>query len=132
MHERIYALHPEIGSVIIAHPPAIMAFAVTDVDFDSRLIPESYIMLRDVPRLPYAASTLDVEGTARAFTASSPVIIVNNQCAIVSGTTLLNAFDRLEVLEYSAAAVIASKDLGKVVPISPEEVKAIEEAFHLK
>jgi L-fuculose-phosphate aldolase len=132
LHERIYALHPEIGSVIIAHPPAIMAFAVTDVDFDSRLIPESYIMLRDVPRLPYAASTLDVEGTARAFTASSPVIIVNNQCAIVSGTTLLNAFDRLEVLEYSAAAVIASKDLGKVVPISPEEVKAIEEAFHLK
>jgi L-fuculose-phosphate aldolase len=132
LHERIYALHPEIGSVIIAHPPAIMAFAVTDVDFDSRLIPESYIMLRDVPRLPYAASTLDVEGTARAFTASSPVIIVNNQCAIVSGTPLLNAFDRLEVLEYSAAAVIASKDLGKVVPISPEEVKAIEEAFHLK
>lgn len=132
LHERIYALHPDIGSVIIAHPPAIMAFAVTDVPFDSRLIPESYIMLRSVPRLPFAASTLNIERTAAAFSKSSPVLIVDNQCAIVSGATLLNAFDRLEVLEYSAAAVIASKDLGGVVPISPEEIDAIETAFNLK
>lgn len=132
LHERIYALHPEIGSVIIAHPPAIMAFAVTDAPFDSRLIPESYIMLRDVPRLPFASSTLDIEKTASTFSAATPVLIVDNQCAIVSGTTLLNAFDRLEVLEYSAAAVIASKDLGDVVPISPAEIDAIEVAFNLK
>ncbi len=132
LHERIYAMHPEIGSVIIAHPPAIMAFAVTDVPFDSRLIPESYIMLRSVPRLPFASSTLDVEGTAGAFSPSAPVIIVDNQCAIVTGATLLNAFDRLEVLEYSAAAVIAAKDLGGMVHISPEEIEALEVAFHLR
>jgi L-fuculose-phosphate aldolase len=132
LHERIYATHPQIGSVIIAHPPAIMAFAVTDVPFDSRLIPESYILLRDVPRLPYATSTLDGEGTAAAFSASTPVLIVDNQCAIVTGTSLLNAFDRLEVLEYSAAAVIASKDLGGVVSINPEQIEVIEKAFDLK
>ncbi len=132
LHERIYATHPQIGSVIIAHPPAIMAFAVTDVPFDSRLIPESYILLRDVPRLPYATSTLDGEGTAAAFSASTPVLIVDNQCAIVTGTSLLNAFDRLEVLEYSAAAVIASKDLGGVVSINPAQIEVIEKAFDLK
>jgi L-fuculose-phosphate aldolase len=132
LHERIYAMHPEIGSVIIAHPPAIMAFAVTDVPFDSRLIPESYIMLRSVPRLPFASSTLDIDATARTFSQSAPVLIVDNQCAIVTGTTLLNAFDRLEVLEYSAAAVIAARDIGAVVPISPAEIDEIETAFNLK
>ena len=38
----------------------------------------------------------------------------------------------VEVLEYSAAAVIAARSIGPIVSISPEEVKDIEEAFHLE
>ena len=53
----IHCRQPEINSVIIAHPPAIMAFAVTDAEFDSRTIPESYIALRHVRRAPYASSS---------------------------------------------------------------------------
>ena len=129
--EEIFNTHPEINAVIIAHPPAIMSFAVTDADFDSRLIPESYISLRDVVRLPYASSRLDIQGTAKIFDSKHPVVIINNQCVIVTGASLLNAYDRLEVLEYSAAAMIAAKDIGEVVYITEDEVKAIEEAFHL-
>lgn len=131
LHQRIYETHPEINSVIIAHPPAIMAFAVTGAEFDSRLIPESYISLREVGRLPYASTTLDVDGAAAMFTPHRPVIVVDNQCVIVTGTSLLNAFDRLEVLEYSAAAMIAAKDIGEVVLLSGEEIEAVNEAFHL-
>ena len=129
--QKIFDTHPEINSVIIAHPPAIMAFAVTDAVFDSRTIPESYIQLRDVKRVPYASSSLDIEGTANAFCSSTPVLIVDNKCVIVAGASLLNAFDKLEVLEYSAKAVIAAQDIGKIINITPEEVKDIEEAFHL-
>ena len=129
--QRIFEEHPEINSVIIAHPPAIMAFAVTDVAFDSRTIPESYIALRDVKRVPYASSTLDVDGTAKAFSASTPVLIVDNKCAIVAGNTLLNAFDKLEVLEYSAKAIIAARDIGEIVNISDKEVDDIKAAFNL-
>lgn len=131
LHKAIYERHPEIGSVILAHPPAIMAFACTDAEFDSRTIPESYINLRNVKRLPYASSSLDPEGTADALCETSPVLIVSNQCVIVAGNSLLNAFDRLEVLDYSAKAIIAAKDIGPLVMISPEEVKTIEEAFNL-
>ena len=108
-----------------------MAFAVTDAEFDSRLIPESYISLRNVVRLPYAATTLDVDGAARSFTPQHPVLLVDNQCAIVAGTSLLNAFDRLEVLEYSAAAIIAAKDIGQLVLISDEEIRDLKVAFKL-
>ncbi|MBQ2955380.1 MAG: class II aldolase/adducin family protein [Clostridia bacterium] len=132
LHQRIYDKHPEIGSVIIAHPPAIMAFACTDAQFDSRTIPESYINLRDVGRVPYGYSTLNIEETADMFCAKTPVIIVENQCVIVSGSTLLKAFDNLEVMEYSAKAIIAAKDIGPLVMISDKEVDDIEEAFNLK
>jgi len=132
LHQRIYDKHPEIGSIIIAHPPAIMAFACTDAQFDSRTIPESYINLRDVGRVPYGFSTLNIEETADMFCAKTPVIIVENQCVIVSGATLLKAFDNLEVMEYSAKAIIATKDIGPLVMISDKEVDDIETAFNLK
>ena len=73
-----------------------------------------------------------MEGTAEALCETSPVLIVSNQCAIVSGSTLLNAFDRLEVLDYSAKAVIAARDIGPLVMISPKEIDDIEVAFKLK
>ena len=132
LHQRIYDKHPEIGSVIIAHPPAIMAFACTDAQFDSRTIPESYINLRDVGRVPYGYSTLNIEETSDMFCSKTPVIIVENQCVIVSGATLLKAFDNLEVMEYSAKAIIATKDIGPLQMISDKEVDDIEEAFNLK
>jgi len=56
---------------------------------------------------------------------------VENDCVIVAGTSLLNAFDRLEVLEYSAQSVIDTKNLGKIVKISDAEIQEIEEVFHL-
>ncbi len=59
------------------------------------------------------------------------MIIIDNQCVIVSGSTLLNAFDRLEVLDYSAKAIIAARDIGPLVMISPEQVKDIDVAFNL-
>lgn len=132
LHQAIYDAHPELGSVIIAHPSAIMAFAVTEAQFDSRTIPESYIMLRDVQRLPFLSTTQEVERVVNAFSARTPVLLVDNQCVIVTGSSLLNAFDRLEVLDYSARAIIDARDVGPLVAISDEEVKKIQEAFHLE
>ena len=131
LHQKIYEMHPEIGSVMLAHAPAIMAFAVTDAQFDSRLIPESYLMLEEVKRVPFMAATTDIEGTAAVFGKGTPVVLVDNECVMVAGKTLLNAFDRLEVLEYRAKALIAARDIGPLVKITQDEVLAIRKAFHM-
>jgi L-fuculose-phosphate aldolase len=131
LHQAIYEAHPDVGSVLIAHAPSIMAFAVTDTGFDSRLIPESYISLREVRKLPFLSPSADVPGVVKAITPRNPVLIVENQCVICTGKDLLNAFDRLEVLEFSAKAVIAAKEIGPVVQINDTQVKEIEKAFKL-
>ncbi len=131
LHKYIYQQHPHIDSVIIAHPPNIMSFAVTEEAFDSRTIPESYILLRHVNRLPFGLSFTQPQQVAGMFAPHIPVIIAENDCVIVTGSSLLNAFDRLEVLEYSAKAIIASKELGEIVSIDEESISAIEVAFKL-
>ncbi|MBE6871142.1 MAG: class II aldolase/adducin family protein [Ruminococcaceae bacterium] len=131
LHEEIYKMHDDINSVIIAHPPHIMAFAVTDARFNARLIPESYIMLRDIQKLPFGCSYLQPKETAEKISSKTPVVIIENDCVVAAGKSLLNAFDRLEVLEYSAKSVIDVKNIGGIVNISDDEVKEIETAFNL-
>ncbi len=131
MHIEIYKQHPQINSVIISHPPAIMAFACSECEFNSRLIPESYIVLRDVPKFPYGSTFMQPALTASSLSAKTPVAIVENDCVIVTGNGLLNAFDRLEVIEYSAKAIIDAKEIGDIDPISQEEINDIIKAFNL-
>lgn len=131
LHKYIYEMHPEINSVIISHPPNLMAFAVSDAQLDSRIIPESYIMLRDVKKLPFGSSFMQPQFTAKDVGIKNPVTLIENDCCIVTGTSLLNAFDRLEVAEFSAKAIVNAVSLGSVCKIDDSEIDRIVEAFNL-
>lgn len=131
LHQLIYERQPHVQSVLIAHPPHIMAFAVTENEFDSRIIPESYILLRDMPKLPFSAVYTEEERTAAVFEEATPIALVENNAVIVTGSSLLQAFDRLEVAEYSAKAIIAARTLGEALPMEARKIAEIEQAFHL-
>lgn len=131
LHQHIYAAQPHVNSIILAQPPHIMAYAVTDAVFDSRTIPESYILLRYTPKIPFGATYSNLEKVVNIFTKEHPVVIAENDCVIVTGQSLLNAFDRLEVAEYSAQAIIQSTAIGDVVHIDDRHIKDIDVAFNL-
>ena len=132
IHELIYEANPDINAVLIAHPVHSMAFAVTDAKFDARTIPESYILLRDLVKLPFNEIYTAPEKCAKEFAPNRPAIMFKNDCVIVTGETLLKAFDRLEVLEATAHSIINSHDLGDIVHISDKEVDELKVAFKLK
>ena len=98
---------------------------------DTRTIPESYILLRNVKKLPYQEIYNKPEEAAKYFGVASPVALVQNDSAIVTGNSLLQAFDRLEVLENTAHSIISSKALGDIVHITEAEVEDLKKAFSL-
>lgn len=126
---KIFEKRPEANAVFISAPAAIMGFAVAGVDFDARLIPESYIMLRDVTRLPYA-SVADFDAIASALSVNAPVAVIDNECAITIGKNATKAFDRMEVLDYSARSVLLAKPVAAIRPIEGAEVDEINDAFN--
>lgn len=131
-HMYMYEQHPDVNSIIIAHPPHLMAFAVTDNVFDARLIPESYIALKNVRKFPFGSTFMQPEFLAQEFSIKKPVAIIENDCVVAAGTSLANAFDRLEVMEYSAKSLIQARSIsGEVVKISDKDVKEIETVFNL-
>jgi L-fuculose-phosphate aldolase len=131
LHEAIYANNPEINSIMTAQCPNVTAYATTGTPFKSRTIPESFILLRDIPIIPFKMLYTEPERVAEVVSPSSPVILVQNDCVLAAGSNVLNAFDRLEVAEFSAKSLIDTAAIGSLVPIGDEEIKDLEVAFSL-
>ncbi len=131
-HQEIYKNNPEVRAILQAHPVNAMAFAVTDAEFDPRTIPESYILLRDIKKIPYQQIYTNYTEVAKQFGPATPAVMVENDCVIVTGDSLLKAFDRLEVMESTAHSIINSAALGSIVHITSEEVEDLKKAFNLE
>ena len=129
LHSPIYARHPKVRAIVNATPVNATAFSVSATKLDTRTIPESYIFLRDVAVLPFAWVYNAPEKIAETMTPKFPIALVENDCALVLGQSILDAFDRLEVLESTAEAVILSRSLGEVSPMSDEVIKELVGAF---
>ena len=128
LHEAIYAANPEVNAMFEAQPLYAMAFAVTGAEYDTRAIPESYVLLRDLLRLPADASDEEI---AAALKETAPAALVENRCALVIGRDLTQAFDRLEVLETTAKALIDTAALGEIVRIRQPQIDEIKAVFRL-
>ncbi|SMQ63517.1 L-fuculose-phosphate aldolase [Bacillus sp. OV166] len=131
LHKRIYEKHPVMTSIIIANPRYLMAFAVTDLEYNTHIIPEAYIVLRDIHKVPFGIGEEYYEMIAAKLAKDNPVLLVENGYAVFINNNILSAFDMLEVAEYSAKALIYSKNVGEVINISDEEIAEIIDEFNL-
>ena len=133
LHALIYASHPDVGAVISAQPAHASAYCMTDADFITRTIPESYLVLGDAPRVPFACIVEDAaELAALVSLKKCPVLLIENEGALVIGKTLLEAFDRLEVLEATAEALTMSRPLGPLVPMPDAALAELRKAFGME
>lgn len=132
LHQKIYDKNPKIGAIAFAQPVHSMVFAVTDMPFDTRTIPESYILLRDVKRIPFEAAYQNLDDVAAEFDNAHPVLLVKNKSAMVTGASMLQVFDRLEVMEMTAASILDAQALGTIAHIPSDEIAELKTAFHLE
>ncbi len=128
----IYDQHPEINAITVAQPRHVMAFGVTHTPIDSLTIPESYIAMRDIARVPFGTNITDPEKISKSISVKSPVVLIENDSIISTGNSLINAFDRLEVAEFTANTIIHANMIGNIVKISQKEVEDINKAFNLE
>lgn len=128
-HEAIYRQHPQIHAAVNAYPVNATAFSVTGHPVDCRTIPESYVFLREVNWIPYGVQFHNSVELARRISARNPVAVLENDGVLVAGTSVLDAFDRLEVLESTAEALINSRAIGKAAPMSDDVIRELSRAF---
>jgi L-fuculose-phosphate aldolase len=131
IHHGIYRRHPAVGAIINAYPVNATAFSTTSMPLDSRTIPESYVVVRRVGRAPYGLQFEDAGAVADLITPATPALLLENDGVLVTGATVLETFDRLEVLESTAEALINCRAIGQLAPMPDGVIRELAAAFGL-
>ena len=129
IHAAIYARYPEIGAIVNAYPVNATAFSVTGAPLDSRTIPESYIVIRQVGRVPYGVQFENPAAVTETIAPERPAALLENDGVLVTGRTILEAYDRLEVLESTAEAIINCRAIGAIAPMPEEVTRELDRVF---
>ena len=131
LHAAIYRSHPQINAIFSAAPAHVAVFAGSMQAYETSTVPESYYMLRSVPRRPMREFISEPDSTAALFSAKTPVVLFENSRIVTTGESLFTAFDRLEVAEATAASILVARDVGQVILLSEDEIQALITTFHL-
>lgn len=118
---------PEAVTCFISMPSAAMGFAVSNKYFDAKLIPESYIMLKNCVQLPCGIAAIDIAGS---MATDKPMAIIDNECVVAIGKNFVKAFDRMEVTDFSARSIIQATNIADINPINDEEAADIDRVFN--
>jgi L-fuculose-phosphate aldolase len=129
LHQEIYRQHPEVGSIVNAYPVNATAFSVSGVTLDSRTIPESYVVIRNVGATKYGTQFGDGKEVAALLSETRPALVIENDGVLVTGTDITKAFDRLEVLEATAEAIINARAVGPLQPLSDDVTRDLDRVF---
>lgn len=123
MHRAVYLERRDVGAVVHTHPVYATAFALAGKNIPEDHLIETRMMLKKVALAGYATpGTLEMAEVIAPFIANTNAILLQNHGALAVGRDLMDAFNKMEVLESIAKTIIMSKLIGKPVLISQENL----------
>lgn len=103
MHLRVYAEDDSVMAVVHAHPIYATSYAIAGIPLDEPILSEAMLQIGAVPIAKYAKpGTYDVPDGIAPFVKGYGAVLLSNHGALTWGTTLVEAFSRMEVLENYA------------------------------
>jgi len=129
LHMEIYNQHPEVSTVITSCAPYSMAFGLTGTEIDIKTSPEGFVLLRNVINLADVNPWVNSREVAARLSEDAPCILAENQALIVTGKKILQAFERLEVTEFTARSLIDSLPIEGAKRLSEKRLKELKDKF---
>jgi L-fuculose-phosphate aldolase len=129
LHDEVYRKHTFVNSISSAHPISVMAFAITGTPLDTNTIPESFLMLNEIPLVPFQMRFEKPEEVAGLITPHIPALLLRNDCLTVTGNSPFQVFDRLEVAEFTACSILNAKPIGPIKSISQQDIDDLVRVF---
>ena len=128
MHLRVYQENPEICAVVHAHPIYATSFAIAGIPLDEAILSEAMLQVGAVPVAHYAKpGTYDVPDSVAPYVRSHGAVLLSNHGVLTWGSTLNEAFSRMEVAENYAHISYVVRQLGSMRELSGTQVQGLAE-----
>lgn len=127
MHFMIYQERPDVISVVHAHPPISTAFSICRRPLKERYLAELILGLGEVPVTEFAIlSTEEVPESVRPYVQDYNAVLLANHGSLAWGSSLQEAFDRLETVEQTAKIYKLVNEIGGGIEISQEQADELK------
>ena len=128
MHMRVYKERPDVNSVVHAHPVYATSFAIAGIPLTEPIMPEAVIALGCVPIAEYGTpSTEEIPDAVSKYLPYYDAVLLENHDALAFSDSLLNAYHKMESVEFYAQLLYQAKMLGGPKPLSEEQVQRLYE-----
>ena len=128
MHMRVYKNRPDVKSVVHAHPVYATGFAIAGIPLTQPIMPEAVIALGCVPIAEYGTpSTNEIPDHVEKYLQSFDAVLLENHGALTYSDSLLNAYHKMESVEFYAKLLYISKQLGGPKELSHDQVEKLYE-----
>ncbi|MBE7053533.1 MAG: class II aldolase/adducin family protein [Ruminococcaceae bacterium] len=128
MHMRVYKERPDVKSVVHAHPIYATSFAIAGIPLTQPIMPEAVIALGCVPIAEYGTpSTNEIPDAVEKYLQYYDAVLLANHGALSYSDSLLNAYHKMESLEFYAELLFKSKQLGGPKELTNAQVQRLYE-----
>ena len=128
MHMRVYKERPDVNAVVHAHPMYATGFAIAGIPLTQPIMPEAVISLGAVPIAEYGTpSTEEIPDAISKYLQSYDAVLLENHGALSFSASLLNAYHKMESVEFYAKLLYISKQLGGPKELSESQVQRLYE-----
>ncbi len=129
MHLAVYERRDDVHAVVHAHPPIATAFACSGRALDEILCQEAVMTVGPIPLAEYATTGTDeVAASMRDLIPTHDAILLENHGAVSYGTTLVDAFMKMETLEHLAQVALVAHQLGSSRPLGQDQLRQLRSA----
>jgi L-fuculose-phosphate aldolase len=130
MHLEIYKSRPDIKAIVHAHPFTATALAAEEGLLGTEITGEARAILGIPAFAKYQTmGTQELADMVAEKAKSATVILMQHHGIITLGKNMLQAFDRMEVLEMTARTLVIRKLCGITAKIPDDQVKILDDMF---
>lgn len=128
MHLRVYQERPDVQAVVHAHPPYATTFAAAGIGLEQPILSEAVLTLGKVPVAKYGTpSTQEVPDAVAEYLQGYDAMLLANHGALTYGDSLMNAYYKMESVEFYARILYQTRMLGGAKELTREQVEDIYE-----
>ncbi len=126
MHLFIYKERPDVMAVVHAHPPYATGFATAGLSLDKCVLAEVIVTIGTVPLAEYGTpATEELPNTLKPYIHSCDAFLMANHGVVTVGSSLMDAYFKMERVEHYANILYIAKALGGERVLSKKEVEKL-------
>lgn len=130
MHLSIYRKKQEVSAIVHAHPLFASAYTAMRCKINTNLTAEAKAICGDPGFVEYALmGTSKLASLVAESIVTNDILLLENHGILTTGSSLLQAFDKLEVLENAARMTMIVELTGKKKPLGKSRIQELEKLF---